>query len=87
MMGNHDVRETFRQVFPEVPTHDGFVQYVVDQGPLRLMMLDTLEEGRHGGGFCETRAAWLRRRLAEEPARATVIVFMHHPPVRPASTG
>lgn len=81
MMGNHDIRDTFRQVFPEVPTHDGFIQYVVDHGPLRLIMLDTLEEGRHGGSFCETRARWLDARLAEAGERP-VVIFMHHPPMQ-----
>jgi 3',5'-cyclic AMP phosphodiesterase CpdA len=79
-VGNHDVRENFLDVFPNMPTTDGFVQYVVDHGPLRFIVLDTLEEGRHGGAFCGTRAAWLRARLAEEPARSTVIV-LHHPPI------
>lgn len=80
MMGNHDVRETFREIFPEVPTHDGFVQYAVDTGPLRLVLLDTLEYGRHGGGFCDTRAAWLEARLAETDR--PVVVFLHHPPMQ-----
>jgi 3',5'-cyclic AMP phosphodiesterase CpdA len=79
-LGNHDVRANFRAVFPEIPVADGFVQYVVDADPLRFLVLDTLEEGRHGGAFCETRAAWLRARLAEAPDRATVIV-LHHPPI------
>lgn len=81
MVGNHDLRETFRQVFPEVPTHDGFIQYVVDRGALRLILLDTLEEGRHGGSFCETRARWLDERLREAGDRP-VVVFLHHPPVQ-----
>jgi 3',5'-cyclic-AMP phosphodiesterase len=79
-LGNHDLRENFRQWFPEVPTADGFVQYEYETPTLRILMLDTLEEGRHGGAFCETRAGWLRERLAEKPDRATLIV-MHHPPV------
>lgn len=79
-VGNHDVRANFLEVFPNMPVADGFVQYVVDQGPLRFLVLDTLEEGRHGGAFCSTRAAWLRARLAEEPAKPTVIV-LHHPPI------
>jgi 3',5'-cyclic AMP phosphodiesterase CpdA len=79
-VGNHDIRENFLEVFPNMPTADGFVQYVVDQGPLRFIILDTLEEGRHGGAFCAIRAAWLRAKLAEEPGRPTVIV-LHHPPV------
>jgi len=43
-------------------------------------VLDKLEMGRHGGGFCETRAAWLRQRLAEQPDRPTLVV-LHHPPI------
>lgn len=79
-MGNHDDRANFAQHFPEIAQDGGFVQYVVETGPLRLIVIDTLEIGRHGGGFCETRAAWLTARLDEAPGRQTVIV-MHHPPV------
>ncbi|MFC3712516.1 phosphodiesterase [Sphingoaurantiacus capsulatus] len=80
MMGNHDLRETFWEVFPEVPGHDGFVEYVVDKGPLRILLLDTLEVGRHGGAFCDIRARWLDERLAETDK--PVVVFLHHPPVQ-----
>jgi 3',5'-cyclic-AMP phosphodiesterase len=79
-LGNHDLRENFCAWYPDIPVADGFVQYEVDAGPLRLLFLDTLEEGRHGGAFCQTRADWLKARLAEKPDQQTVIV-MHHPPV------
>lgn len=79
-LGNHDLRETFAEHFPEIPMVDGFLQYEVDAGKLRFLVIDTLEEGRHGGAFCETRARWLADRLAEQPERDTIIV-MHHPPV------
>lgn len=79
-LGNHDVRENFSTWFPETPTADGFVQYEHEIPGLRLLFLDTLEEGRHGGAFCETRADWLKARLAEKPDVKTLIV-MHHPPV------
>ena len=79
-MGNHDSREPFRREFPEIPTADGFIQYAIEDFPLRILVLDTLEEGRHGGGFCETRAAWLSDRLAEQPERPTLLV-LHHPPI------
>jgi 3',5'-cyclic AMP phosphodiesterase CpdA len=78
-LGNHDQRDNFREVFPEVPMVDGFVQYVVETDPVRFVILDTLEEGRHGGSFCETRARWLSETLAAAPDRKTIIV-MHHPP-------
>ena len=80
-VGNHDVRATFAEYFPEIPLADGFVQYEVpDTGSLRMLVIDTLEEGRHGGAFCDVRAAWLSARLAEAPDTPTVIV-MHHPPL------
>jgi len=79
-MGNHDNRAAFARYFPHVPMADGFVQYTIEDFPVRILVLDTLEEGRHSGGFCEVRAAWLRARLAEAPDRPTIIV-LHHPPV------
>ncbi|MET0238790.1 MAG: phosphodiesterase [Sphingobium sp.] len=80
-MGNHDLRAAFLEVFPETPTDDGgFIQYVVDLPGRRLIVIDTLEEGRHGGAFCEARAAWLDARLNEAPDVPTIIV-MHHPPI------
>jgi Icc protein len=79
-LGNHDLRDNFRAAFPETPVNEGFVQYVVEDWPLRLVVLDTLEEGRHGGAFCEARAAWLEARLAEAPDRPTLLV-LHHPPI------
>lgn len=81
--GNHDNREQLLAAFgPQGSAGlDGFAQYVVDRGPLRLIALDTLEPGRDEGALCERRLAWLAQRLAEAPERPTVI-FMHHPPMR-----
>ncbi len=79
-VGNHDDRANFSVAFPNVPLTDGFVQYEVEADGLRILFLDTLEEGRHGGAFCDVRASWLKARLAERGEQPTVIV-MHHPPV------
>jgi 3',5'-cyclic AMP phosphodiesterase CpdA len=82
LVGNHDSRAGVLGAFPHVsPADDGFLHYVVDTAPgLRLICLDTLEDGRHGGAFCDARADWLTARLAEAPDTPTVI-FMHHPPI------
>lgn len=77
--GNHDLRSPLLAAFPDTPTNDGFIQYEIDAGPLRIIMLDTLEEGRHGGSFCERRAAWLDAKLSEQPNRPTLLAS-HHPP-------
>lgn len=79
-LGNHDGRDAFRANFPDLVLPDGFLQYAIEQHDLRILVLDTLEEGRHGGNFCETRADWLRARLAEAPDRPTLLV-LHHPPI------
>ncbi|MEJ2407744.1 MAG: metallophosphoesterase [Novosphingobium sp.] len=79
MAGNHDQREPLLAAFPDTPSHDGFVQYALDLDGLRLVVLDTLDPGRHGGAFCETRAAWLEAELAAHPYTPTVIA-LHHPP-------
>ena len=80
MVGNHDSREGLFRAFPNVRGEGGFVHYAVDAGGLRLILLDTLEPGRHGGAFCGARAKWLADELAAHPDTPTVI-FMHHPPV------
>lgn len=43
-------------------------------------MLDSLHAGRHGGGFCENRAEWLKTTLSEDKNRPTLIA-LHHPPI------
>lgn len=79
--GNHDDRDTLVAAFPNHCRRDddGFVQEVLDDGPLRILMLDTVLAGRTEGGYCASRLGWLRSRLAEAPQRPT-LVAMHHPP-------
>jgi len=80
--GNHDLREPMRAAFghhgylPE----DGFLQYVIDAGPLRVVALDTVIEHETGGRMCAERLAWLSERLAEDRHTPTVIM-MHHQPI------
>ena len=79
-LGNHDLRDNFRSIFPEVPVcGTGHVQYAVVHGPLRFVVLDTLEEGHHGGALSAEQAAWLDETLLEDN-RPTVLV-LHHPPI------
>jgi Icc protein len=80
--GNHDDRETMREVFRGAG-HDylpaqGFLQYSVDLGALRLLALDTLVPGEPGGLLCDERLQWLDDRLSEDDK--PTIVMQHHPP-------
>ena len=84
LVGNHDDRDALRDAFPDhayLAGHDGFVQYILDDGAVRIIALDTLIPGAAGGELCDTRLAWLAGRLEDGPARPTII-FMHHPPFR-----
>lgn len=79
--GNHDDREQVRVAFARdgyFPAA-GFLQYVIEDFPLRLIGLDSLLPGRVGGRLCRERLAWLDARLGEAQDRPTVI-FVHHPP-------
>lgn len=77
MVGNHDDRKLFIQHLPLPTGLDGFVQYAVETTDGLIICLDTLDQGKDSGAFCETRAAWLREILAQgKPA----CIFMHHPP-------
>jgi Icc protein len=82
--GNHDDRAALVRVFDRhryLPRDGGFLHYTVEDGPVRLVALDTLVPGEAGGRLDATRLAWLDARLAEAPDRPT-LVLMHHPPFR-----
>ena len=79
--GNHDAREALRTAFADqgyFPA-SGFLQYTVDNLPIRLIALDTLVEGKGYGALCQERLAWLEARLAEQTDRPAML-FMPHPP-------
>ena len=81
--GNRDSRQLFLESVPLPVQRDpenAFVQYALDLGTIRILALDTLDEGRGLGGYCEARFAHLSRMLAEGDGRPTVVA-MHHPPV------
>jgi Icc protein len=81
--GNHDDRMKMLELFGAQGTQplNGFVQYAVDDGPVRLIALDTQVPGKSEGYLSDESLQWLEERLAEAPTRPTLI-FMHHPPIR-----
>lgn len=79
MIGNHDDRQLFTSVFPELGNADGFVQYAVKMSLGTALCLDTWGPDTHAGHFCEDRARWLTAQL--EQIEGPVWLFMHHNPV------
>ena len=82
-MGNHDARAPFLEVFGGDPgfqtDENGFVQYAVDFGDMRMVVCDTLGGPNHGE-YDEARAAWLARTLDAAPNKPTAVI-LHHPPI------
>src|SRR6185503_17854818 len=73
--GNHDGRESMRAAFADkgyLPA-SGFLHYAVEDGPVRLIALDTLVEGKGHGALSEEQLTWLEARLAEQPDRPTML--------------
>jgi len=80
--GNRDDRALIRSNFVagrDILADTPYIQYCVDDYPVRLIALDTLSATTNMGDFCSIRADSLRRTLAENTAKPTAL-FMHHPP-------
>ncbi|MCV0427057.1 MAG: phosphodiesterase [Roseibium sp.] len=78
-IGNHDERDTFLSVFPELADENGFVQSVLELPVGQAILLDTWGPDTHAGFFCDVRRQWLDDRLSS--SAGPVFVFMHHNPV------
>ena len=80
--GNHDRRGNFREGLrhlPGVTSDPHYVQYAVEDYPVRLVMLDTLVPGAGHGELRAEQLEFLDRTLRAEPNKPTII-GMHHPP-------
>jgi 3',5'-cyclic-AMP phosphodiesterase len=80
--GNHDRREPLRSVFWDheylrQSTHG--VLFTIEAESLRVIALDSTDEGRSGGYLSEASIEWLRHRLRERRNTPTILA-MHHPP-------
>jgi 3',5'-cyclic AMP phosphodiesterase CpdA len=78
--GNHDDRAALRRHFDVPGVGDEPVNYSVDLGPLRLVVVDTTLPGEDGGALDRERLEWLDGELGAEPEAPTLLA-MHHPPL------
>lgn len=82
--GNHDDREGLRQAFADKDymPKSGFIQYIIDDYPVRLIGLDThVPGGIPHGELDKERLDWLEETLASNIEKPTLI-FMHHFPFK-----
>ncbi len=78
MIGNHDARDTFCDVFDGHPQDaNGYINHFEDLAGERLIYLDSVNPRTHAGHFGTDRLDWLIATLADcKRAR----IFMHHNP-------
>lgn len=77
MVGNKDDRANLRAAFG-LPGAS-FVAYAVEDFPVRLILLDTLDPDSNKGDFCADRARGFTEMTDAETTKP-VAVFAHHPP-------
>lgn len=83
LMGNHDKRGPFREMFPHADRDAAdFVQSVQPFEAATIVTLDTLDEAApdHEGILCRDRLAFLEEALSTAPADKPLLLFQHHPP-------
>ena len=82
MVGNKDDRASLRQAFSPhgyIAPDSEFIDYTVEDFPVRLVMLDTKSRDSNRGDFCPQRFSRLARMIDQDTQRP-IAVFTHHPP-------
>ena len=82
LAGNKDDRTNLRAAFSArgyLATSSEFVDYAVEDFPVRLIAVDTLSTGSNKGDFCPERARRLIGMIDAEPSKP-IAIFAHHPP-------
>jgi 3',5'-cyclic-AMP phosphodiesterase len=80
--GNKDDRANLRAAFSRhryLEPGSGFIDYAIENHPVRLIAADTLNTSSNKGDFCPERAERLINRIDAEKSKP-VAVFAHHPP-------
>ena len=79
--GNRDDRTAMRKVFAEHAylQQGAFIQYAIEDWPLRIVALDTVVPTESPGRLCNERLDWLEKTLTSSLDKPTLLM-MHHPP-------
>ena len=78
--GNRDVRSQLIDSFSDrLQTREGYIQYTLDDYPVRLLLIDTVSTVSNKGALCEKRMQHIEQVL-DETCSKPLLVFMHHTP-------
>lgn len=80
MIGNHDNRENFLNIFDNNFINEDFIQGSLQINDKVCIFLDTKIEGTHAGDMCEKRFSWFENEL-KKYSNNDVYIFMHHNPM------
>jgi len=78
--GNRDGSVPMVEAFEGLSDEAAFMLYAVEEGPVRLVAMDSLSNTGNKGDFTPEQLAALDGLLAQAPDQPTAI-FMHHPPL------
>jgi 3',5'-cyclic-AMP phosphodiesterase len=82
LAGNKDDRARLREAFSAygyLAADSDFIDYAIDEFPVRLIALDTLSSRSNKGDFCLERVSRLSDLIDAETTKP-IAVFTHHPP-------
>jgi len=82
LAGNKDNRANLCAAFSArgyLAPDSKFIDYAVEDFPVRLIAVDTLSTGSNKGEFCPVRASRLIGLIDAEPTKP-IAIFAHHPP-------
>ncbi|MGB6507678.1 MAG: metallophosphoesterase [Xanthobacteraceae bacterium] len=82
LAGNKDDRANLRAAFAAggyLDPDSGFIDYAIEDLPVRLIAVDTLNTHSNKGDFCAARAERLTAMIDAEVTKP-IAVFAHHPP-------
>ncbi len=82
LAGNKDSRANLHAAFLAcgyLAPDSEFIDYAVEDFPVRLIVVDTLNAGSNKGDFCPERARRLIGLIDAEPTKP-IAIFAHHPP-------
>jgi len=84
MPGNRDNRTPLKKEFCDnryqLPKQ-GWVQYSIEEHPVRLIMVDTVSNQTNKGELCDERLEHLAHMLSADTTRPMAL-FLHHPPIK-----
>ncbi len=80
--GNHDNFSNLKKVFAQHDYFltDNFSHYVIEDLPIRIIVLDSQVIGEDYGTLCSARIEWLRKVLLS--SKKHTLIFIHHFPIK-----